>query len=251
MKFKSSIFRLALIMLLPAYSDVCADKNVLSRLVSDISGDCRSVATAPFHWQAKDGLLAVSFLSATSVAFATDERSADFFQDNRTTFSNRTADFFRPWGDGLALGSLAGFYAAGLALKDPRAKETAYMGLRAILISGAVTTSLKYGFGRARPFANTGAYHFEGFDFTPASYSLSLPSGHTTTAFALAAVLSSQYPKWWVRALALGTATAVAWSRTNDNVHFLSDVVVGGGIGFFVGKKIANRHKARPALESE
>jgi len=239
----SKILLAILLITLSACSNLLAQSSSVDQVANDFYQDGKSLVTSPFHWQKKDRIVALSFLAATSIAFATDEKSQKIFQRNRTDFSNRSADFFRPLGDKLPFWVLGGMYATGLAIKDHKAKETAYLGLRSILIAGSITTALKYGFGRARPFGDKGAYYFKAFDFSPSGYSLSLPSGHATTAFAFASVIAHQYPQWWVKYPVYFLAAGVAWSRLNDNVHFLSDVVVGGGIGYFVGEKIVHRHQ--------
>ena len=222
-----------------------AQLSGFDQVVTDFYQDSKSVVTSPYHWQKNDRVIAISFLAVTSLSFATDEDSREMFVRNRTDFSNRASDFFRPIGDKLPFWALGGMYATGLVLKDQKAKDTGYLGLRAILITQGITTGLKYSFGRARPFADKGAYYFKGFDFSPSDFSLSLPSGHATTAFAFASVVAHQYPRWWVKYPVYLLAAGVAWSRLNDNVHFTSDVLIGGAIGYFVGEKIVHRHQKK------
>jgi len=232
---------------LHANSTVLAQTKAITQIANDFYDDGKTLLTSPFHWQKKDHLIALSFVTATSIAFATDEKSQKLFERNRTDFTNRAADFFRPAGSQLPFLVLGGMYLTGWAIKDQKAKDTAYLGLRSILFAQGITTMLKYSFGRARPFAGKGAYYFQGFDFSPTYYSLSLPSGHSTTAFAFASVIGHQYPQWWVKYPVYLIATGVAWSRLNDNIHFLSDTVVGAGIGYFVGEKIVHRHQQKRA----
>ncbi|MEL6614625.1 MAG: phosphatase PAP2 family protein [Bacteroidota bacterium] len=59
----------------------------------------------------------------------------------------------------------------------------------------------------------------------------SFPSGHTSSAFAIATSLSASYPEWYVIAPAMTWATAVGVSRVWLGVHYPSDVLVGAGIG--------------------
>jgi hypothetical protein len=244
--FQSRVSKILLVILLAVfsiYSPLFAQPSAVDQVANDFYQDGKSLVTSPFHWQKKDRIVALSFLAATSIAFATDEESQKLFSRNRTDFSNRASDFFRPLGDKLPFWVLGGMYATGLIIKDHKAKETAYLGLRSILISGSITTALKYGFGRARPFGDKGAYYFKAFDFSPSGYSHSLPSGHATAAFAFASVIAHQYPRWWVKYPVYFLAAGVAWSRLNDNVHFTSDVLIGGAIGYFVGEKIVHRHQ--------
>jgi undecaprenyl-diphosphatase len=61
----------------------------------------------------------------------------------------------------------------------------------------------------------------------------SFPSGHSTTAFAVALSLGSFYPE--ARPLLLVLAANVAVSRVIVGMHFLSDVLVGSGMGAVLG----------------
>jgi undecaprenyl-diphosphatase len=61
----------------------------------------------------------------------------------------------------------------------------------------------------------------------------SFPSGHSTTAFAVALSLGSFYPE--ARPLLLVMAANVAVSRVVVGMHFLSDVLVGSGMGALLG----------------
>jgi membrane-associated phospholipid phosphatase len=61
----------------------------------------------------------------------------------------------------------------------------------------------------------------------------SFPSGHTATAFMTATMLSKEYGYLspWVSIGAYGVATATGLTRMANNKHWLSDVMVGAGIG--------------------
>ena len=61
----------------------------------------------------------------------------------------------------------------------------------------------------------------------------SFPSGHSTTAFAVAMSLGSFYPE--IMPLLLVLAANVAISRVVVGMHFLSDVLVGSGAGALLG----------------
>jgi undecaprenyl-diphosphatase len=61
----------------------------------------------------------------------------------------------------------------------------------------------------------------------------SFPSGHSTTAFAVAVSLGSFYPE--IMPVLLILAANVALSRVVVGMHFLSDVLVGSGMGALLG----------------
>lgn len=61
----------------------------------------------------------------------------------------------------------------------------------------------------------------------------SFPSGHSTTAFAVAVSLGSFYPE--VMPLLLILAGNVAISRVIVGMHFLTDVLVGSSMGALLG----------------
>jgi undecaprenyl-diphosphatase len=61
----------------------------------------------------------------------------------------------------------------------------------------------------------------------------SFPSGHSTTAFAVALSLGSFYPE--IMPVLLVLAANVAISRVVVGMHFLTDVLVGSGVGALLG----------------
>jgi membrane-associated phospholipid phosphatase len=99
----------------------------------------------------------------------------------------------------------------------------------AVAVSNLVTEVLKYCIGRGRPFVGgeANAFHFSHFAGNPAYYSF--PSGHATTAFALALAVSAVWPQARV-AMAI-YALIIAVSRLVLLAHHPSDVVAGAMVG--------------------
>lgn len=89
-----------------------------------------------------------------------------------------------------------------------------------------VTGTLKHVTGRERP---------------DGSNKRSLPSGHSSGAFAAMTVanrhISSLPPAWdySLTTLNWGLAAGTAWARVEGNVHFPSDVLAGAALGRFMG----------------
>ena len=99
----------------------------------------------------------------------------------------------------------------------------------AVAFSNLVTEVLKYCIGRGRPFVGgeANAFHFSHFAGNPAYYSF--PSGHATTAFALALAVSVVWPQ--ARVAMAVYALIIAASRLVLLAHHPSDVVAGALVG--------------------
>ena len=99
----------------------------------------------------------------------------------------------------------------------------------AVALSNLVTEVLKYSIGRGRPFVGgeANAFHFSHFAGNPAYYSF--PSGHATTAFALALAVSAVWPK--ARVAMAVYALIIAATRLVLLAHHPSDVVAGAMVG--------------------
>jgi undecaprenyl-diphosphatase len=104
------------------------------------------------------------------------------------------------------------------------------LGGLAVALAGIGDQLLKNLLCRARPNAAGAGEFFAAFPCVPVPYALaSFPSGHATTAFALATVLSLWYPRGrWVWGAG---AVLVGWSRIVLGSHFPSDVLAGAVLG--------------------
>lgn len=99
----------------------------------------------------------------------------------------------------------------------------------AVAFSNLITEVLKYCIGRGRPFVGgeANAFHFSHFAGNPAYYSF--PSGHATTAFALALAVSAVWPQ--ARIAMAVYALIIAATRLVLLAHHPSDVVAGAMVG--------------------
>lgn len=117
-------------------------------------------------------------------------------------------------------------YSIGLIQKDSLMKQKALFIGESFLASALITTVLKDVIRRERPYVK----HPE---IQPLSLegSYSMPSGHTSTAFATATSLSMAYPKWYVVVPSFVWASSVGYSRMHLGVHYPSDVFIGAIVG--------------------
>lgn len=99
----------------------------------------------------------------------------------------------------------------------------------AIGLPGLVFTIVKRLIGRARPLVEGGA---DPFLYRPLGWSVeyaSLPSGHATDAFAIAAAIGALWPR--TRLVMWTYALLIAVSRVVLTAHFPSDVIAGAVVG--------------------
>jgi undecaprenyl-diphosphatase len=113
-----------------------------------------------------------------------------------------------------------------VALATGRARA-GFVGLFAAALGIGVSLFLKHVCRRARPAGGTNWGRF----VAPDKYSF--PSGHTTTAFALATVTVAQWPT--IAPALFVCAGCIAISRLLLGFHYLSDVVAGAGLGLLSG----------------
>lgn len=100
----------------------------------------------------------------------------------------------------------------------------------AVTVSGIATNILKIFIGRARPVRLEREDLYGFIPFSTDSTLHSFPSGHSTTAFALAFALIALFPRG--RIVFIPMAIFFAVSRIVINAHFLSDTLAGAMVGF-------------------
>lgn len=127
----------------------------------------------------------------------------------------------------LAVATPVSMFAIGLLLKDKKLQQQSYKVVGSLLINTAITQAMKYTFNRQRPYD---AYPTIINPYT-IEKDASFPSGHTSTAFALATSMSIQYKKWYVVVPAYAWAGSVGYSRMYLGEHYPTDVLAGAAIG--------------------
>ncbi len=124
-----------------------------------------------------------------------------------------------------------------LITKNNASKSIVLTGAQAFLISGLVVQLPKFLVQRERPYKSVNGYPYRFNTIFKTKNNLSFYSGHTTTSFALATVIASEYKsKPWIRIVSYTLASGVGISRIYDNKHWLSDVCVGALTGYGIGK---------------
>lgn len=143
---------------------------------------------------------------------------------------------------GFALGAiLFHFYS-----KRPAWRNQSLFLFAAVAVSGIIADIIKVIAGRYRP-SELFEHTMFGFDFFHIDRAFtSFPSGHTTTAFALAMAITYVWPKLslpaWIAAIAIGI------SRVAIGAHYPSDVLGGAVTGILSIYLILYYWKKKPAL---
>jgi membrane-associated phospholipid phosphatase len=180
------------------------------------------------------GAAAVGGISALMLLDRPVQRYA---QHNRGPGSNDVAAAVRHFGQPEVYGTVtAGLLAAGVIAGRPEITRAGGRLAASLAVAGLTVQVGKFALGRPRPEQSLDA---DGY--IPFSGQVAMPSGHTAMAFALATSLSDDIHRPWATVGLYGLATAVAWSRVNDNRHWLTDVTTGALVGFTSAKLASGR----------
>jgi membrane-associated phospholipid phosphatase len=115
--------------------------------------------------------------------------------------------------------------------------------VESFVLTGVFVQALKNGTGRHRPYTNDPPHTWDGPGIH-GSAETSFPSGHASSAFAVATVIASEYDNYVVPAFAYSVAAITALNRVWHNAHWPSDTFVGSAIGYFTGKTVVASHRA-------
>jgi len=205
----------------------------------------------------RDGVWMLAFGVGTAVAYHNDlviartsQRRA--VQDNATL--RGTAAVFRAIGQPAVLLGAITAYGVGRATHHPVVATAGLRVTEAIVVAGVLTSAGKFVAGRARPFVSHDSDHadFHLWRGRRQGYT-SMPSGHTSAAFAAASALSVEWraalpgsarvavPLFYVGASLVGA------SRVYHDRHWASDVVAGAALGALSGTLLTRWTRAHGA----
>ena len=138
---------------------------------------------------------------------------------------------------GLHAGSLA-VLGTGWVTGNHRVANWGAALLETVLLVDVTVLPTKVVTGRKRPGRGDGA-----LDFSPiGSVNDAFPSGHAAWTVGIACLVSRSPAPRWVKTLLWITGTAVSVQRILSDAHWTSDVIIGGMLGIWVGRRVAERH---------
>lgn len=203
-----------------------AEKKLFKNLIIDQ----KRIWSSPFKVTPFDLLWLAPAGALTGAAIATDLRSSHYLRSSDPNAWQSYSNY------GLAgMAGLAGSaYLFGIMKHDSHAHEAGLLSGEAALDTLAVGELLKFATGRRRPDSTHPGDFFDGGD--------SFPSAHALLSWSTASVLAHEYPGWLTQLSVYGLAGFTSVARIRGDKHFVSDSLVGAGIGWLVGREVYNLH---------
>jgi len=203
------------------------------KLIRNLLLDQRTFWLSPFRLQEKDAAWLIPSAGVVLGIFGRDTEMSRNLTLGPQGASR--ANTFSTAGVAMIASAAGGFYLIGRKLDDERMRETGWLSGEAMVDALAAGYAFKYVFGRERPFTGSGrGGFFSGGD--------SFPSLHSLLAWSGASVIAHEYPDTFTKTIAYGLATAIAAARVAAGQHYVSDVVLGGAIGWGVGRQVYRSH---------
>jgi membrane-associated phospholipid phosphatase len=179
------------------------------------------------------------------LALLIDRAAAHFIYDHVNARMHRFLDgitHYAKAGHWLAVAILAlisGAVARHFGVNDPdigRLITYSLAFIASLTLGSAILHAIKLVLGRRRPRDDMemGLY-----GFMPLSFNLdynSFPSGHALTICCVAVIFTCVWPFLWPLWFAIATMLAI--TRALLTAHFLSDVLIGAGIGLIAAREV-------------
>lgn len=197
------------------------------------------IFNSPFQFDGNDFILTGIILGATAFSLTFDNPVRNSVERIQSPALNKFTRWGENFGNGRYVLALGGaLYIGGHIIADKELRKTGLMLTEAIVLNGIVTTGLKVITGRSRPFRNNGNTDIDFFEMEFEDVENSLPSGHTSTAFAVATVLSERIDNIYASVALYSMAGLTAFQRIYADKHWLSDTILGAAIGTVIGLKV-------------
>ena len=159
--------------------------------------------------------------SAAGVSALADERTKNYFQGHRRV--KEVGDIGDKLGNGFVLAGITGaLLATSYSGDNQKFRAMSFSLAQGFIMTETIVHSIKAASDRHRP--NRENEH-------------SFPSGHTSSLFTYATVISHYYGgKAGIPAYSV--ATLVGLSRIEKHKHYVSDVIAGAALGYLIGRTV-------------
>ena len=201
----------------------------------EVGGD---IFTSPKNFNSNDWINFAGTALITTSGFYFDYSIRNFAQENKTDFLNALLsidDYYNLYSIAVADAAILGY---GAVSEDDNVRNLGLKLTEATVYSTLINCLIKFLTSRSRPFLDRGNTDFNpiqlGYDQT------SFPSLHSTSTFAFSKVMADEIDNIYWKITWFTTSTLVALARIYNDQHWLSDVILGAAIGYFIGEFVSN-----------
>jgi len=211
-----------------------------------IKCDHRNYYSWTTAWNFAGALSVGSILANTSI----DQDVRNWYQrDVRSSGTDNVAKAVKVFGEGaIMIPSAAGLWMLGSLMDDRPAMSTLgeFGGrvTRGYLVGGPPVLLMQYALGASRPSQD------EGSQWNPFHRTHGV-SGHafiSAVPFITAAQMTDNY---YLKGVFLAGSTVTAWSRVNDDAHYLSQVVLGWWMAYMACNAVNETEQGHRAFRVE
>ena len=231
---------ISIICLLFISTTILAQDNFNNSLIDNHKGslltikeDFKHVVSYPLRMSMKDRLNLVLISGITSGLIITyDEKINNELFRFKNQYSNSILNNYvaisREYGRSndrvfyLYGGISTSLYIGSKILKNKKMLKTSYLLSESFIFSLIILGPTKLLLGRSRPYMNNGSKDFNLFAFSAEKGLRSMPSMHTSSAFAILTVIAKQYDYWWIKLPSYLFLSSVAIQRIYDHEHWVS-----------------------------
>lgn len=208
--------------------------------------DSWHIYSSPARIDNNEAVWLLAFTTTAGILYAFDQEIYDALKRNEDHKFYRPfrkiGETFEPIG---MMGNTNKFYFGGLAagylFRIKPLMEVSAQILESHFIAGGVKNVANIVVGRTRPHEGKGPRSFEFNNGT------SFPSGHASSIFQVATVLSHHFRFRPATVVLYGLATSVAFQRVTSDSHWPSDVFIAAVYGTAVSMAVIKLHENRKA----
>lgn len=231
-----------------------APAQSVGRMLTDdfrfVARDVGAVWSAPFDARGRDWLLAAGSLGAFGLAMLADQEASDWAIRNDSALFFRAIKPLRRGGElysgKYVLPPVAALYVVGIVTKNQDMRDFMTGCMSSWLAQAVVRKGAANFVGRARPDTMPNdPQHWELGAGRGNWMMRSFPAGHFANAIGCVAFANTRYEMGVVEPVLYAVAAGVGVGRMADKGHWLSDTVIGGILGYAVGREVGLRSRAR------
>ncbi len=214
-------------------------KPLARKLFLNIVLDQKEIFTSPFHINRQNAKWWLLSAATTAGLIAADRHIANSFENShgQVRWGGRISNIGASY---TLVPLVAGYYGFGVWKDHAKAREIGVLGTETLLDGLIVAGVLKEVTRRNRPDEKDPGKFWGG--------GTSFPSGHAIQMWSIASLVAHEYEhKPIVQVAAYSLAGIVSASRIAAQKHFASDVVVGGTMGWFIGRYVYQTHMSHLA----